>query len=379
MTMPAQLAWESTLASLPCHHVRVSPEVPGQAIARELEQKPDLPGVLITEGSVLLGMLSRRKFLERMSQPYSLELYSKRPVRVLLKVIQAEPLQLSSTCRINTAAQTALRRPHDLVYEPILVLFEDESFGLLDFQTLLLAQSRILGLLNNELIQQRAKTQQYVGSLQREQQRVQQYTHLLEKQQAEIQGRNQLLEAQQAELLKQSAQISALNQRFIQIGQLLATEGQRAFQATFAGSENICRNTGQIVAIGDRLTKQLDKVQEASKLIENVSRQVRHLSVQAAIVANQSGSEISGFSHIASEIGQLVNQAYEAGQQVEAVVGDFRFGIQDLTRAASEGTTIAQSLSRQIRQAETALGELEQLVQSQGPIEADKRDNGNQE
>lgn len=365
MTTLSQLNYESTLGSLPLHDLTVSPDVPGQAIAREFEQNPNLPGILVMDGAALLGMVSRRKFLEQMSLPYSLELYLKRPVRVLLDFIEAEPLQLPSACKINKAVQQGLQRPLARVYEPIVVVSEDGSLGLLDFQKLLLAQSRILVMINNVMKQQRTQIRQYLDSLQQEQRKVQEYARLLETNQAEIQQRNTLLESQKAELVAQAVQISQLNQRFLQIGQLLSEEGKKAFQATFEGAKSISQNTNQIVEIGDELAKQLDKIQEASQLIERVSRQVRHLAVQAAVVVNQSGSEVSGFSQIASEISKLVSQTFEAGRQVEVVARDFRFGILNLTQAAAEGTAVAQALGEQVQKASSALAELEVLVRSQ--------------
>jgi len=110
---------------------------------------------------------------------------------------------------------------------------------------------------------------------------------------------------------------------------------------------------------------EVDKVQAASKLISTISRQVHHLAVRAALVVNQLGVEGSGFSHIASEISQLVGQTFEAGRQVEDMATHFRANIQDLTHEAKQGSSVAQSLSEKIRLVEGALTELEALVQSQ--------------
>lgn len=366
MATLAQLGYESTLGSLACHDFKIQPDEPGQAIAKAFEKYSDLPGVLILEGDQILGMVSRRKFLERMSLPYGLELYLKRPVRVLLKFIQGDSLQLSSDCKVNKAVQLALKRPADMVYEPIIVLFEEDNrIGLLDFQKLLLAQSKILVLANNVMKEQRSQIRQYLEHLEREKSKAQQYAQMLERQQVEIRGRNQLLDSQKIELEQQAKDISDLNQRFIEIGRLLSRDGKRAFQATFAGSDQICRTTNQIVRIGNDLTMEVDKVQAASKLISTISRQVHHLAVRAALVVNQLGVEGSGFSHIASEISQLVGQTFEAGRQVEDMATHFRANIQDLTHEAKQGSSVAQSLSEKIRLVEGALTELEALVQSQ--------------
>ncbi len=104
----------------------------------------------MTDDRGIVGLISRRKFLERMSQPYSLELFLKRPVKALLNVVKPEFLQLFSTCKIEHAAIIALSRPADLVYEPIVVEQEDGQLRILNIHVLLLAESQVLSLVNEE-------------------------------------------------------------------------------------------------------------------------------------------------------------------------------------------------------------------------------------
>ncbi len=370
MSQPSSLTPTSGVGELALSDVRIAPNTLGKVVSDQFEQRPDLSGVLVMQDETVLGVISRRRFYEQLSQPYSLEIFMRRPIQIFLELHQQpqELLHLPYTEKIDSAVRQGLGRPSRDVFEPIVVVFEDpdvqglQSYFLLDFETLLLAQSHILTLINQESQQQRHKIEQ-------EKQKVNEYATLLEKQQKIIHQRNRALEQQQRKLMEQSQQIETLNRRFMQIGKVLSLEGKKAFQATFAGVNAICQNTNQVVEIGQLLGAELKTIHQTSQLIEQVSREVRHLSVQASIVANRDSSELSGFSHIASEIAQLVSRTFEAGRQMNLIADRFEDRIEHLTESAQVGTSVARSLVREIEQAAIALNELDSLVQSQDRIE----------
>lgn len=375
----------ATLGDLPLHDFQVSLSTPSLVIAKQFEQRADLPGVIIMSENKFAGLISRRRFHEQMSLPKSQETFLQQPIQVFLEAEirrrRNRPMVLLDMEPIDLSVRTALSRPADEVYEPIVVMFQDKSLPevrahfLLDMHTLLQAQSQMLMAINQEISQHRAALEEKQRQVQEEQRKVQEYTRLLENHQAVIQERNLLLETQQVELLEQAREISQFNRRFVKIGRLLSTEGQKAFQATFAGVNAISQNTNQVVSIGRLLSEELNTIHETSQLIAKVSQQVRHLSVQAAIVANHVGVEMAGFSHITAEIGKLVNQTIEAGRQMDRLASRFRSRIQELTDSAQSGTAVAQSLFQKIEQAQIALAELERLVQD--PVNGSPEMNGN--
>jgi len=362
---------ESTIGDLPLCDFQVSPATLGLAIAYQFSQRSDLPGTIIADRSQLLGMISRRKFQEIMSQPDSREQFLQSPIQSFLQNKRARFrfLQFPSTEKIEVAARLALSRSADAIYDPLVVVFTDEdlpnfnAFFLLDCQALFIAQSQVLSAVSLEIHNQRTRTRNYIRRLEQEQRKVQEYAKLLESQKTVIQERNLLLETQQIELLEQARDISKFNKRFIKIGKLLSSEGKKAFQATFSGVTAICQNTTQIVNIGRLLSNELKTIRDTSKLIEEVSQQVQHLAVQAAIVANREGTEMGGFSQVTAEIGKLVGQTFEAAGRTHRVSARFRVRLEELTDSAREGTVVARSLVEKIEQAQNALAELEELVQ----------------
>lgn len=368
MSNLTQLNLESTLGHLPSHDFQVSSTTPGSFVAETFGQQPDLPGVIITHDSQMLGMISRPKFREQMSLPERVELYWQRPIRLLLDFMRIPPLLLAENWRIDEAAQTALNRPKELVFEPIIVVLEDRSLRLLDVHTLLLAQSQVLAQANKIIQQQKSENEHYLEQLREEQEKAREYSHqLIEARQAKSIKTPYTNQSDQVELLKQAQEIAQLNQRFIRVAQLISLEGRKAFQATFQGANSICSNTEKILDIGRAIAKDLEAVNRASKMIGDIIQQVRHLAVQAAVVANQPANQGSGLSQVSFEIGRLVSQTFEVGNQMDQIASRFKVRIHELTDAARGGSTVARAVSQKIERAEMALLELEELVSDKNP------------
>lgn len=159
MIDPTQLTLDSTVGNLPSYDFQVNAATLGQIVAEKFRQQPELPGVIITQNSQMLGMISQVKFLEHLRLPEKKEFYCRYPIRELLDFLRTPPLVLSENFRINAATITALNRPKEYIYEPIIIVFFNGSLRLIDFQDLLLAQSEIL-LKASKMIQCQAEESQ---------------------------------------------------------------------------------------------------------------------------------------------------------------------------------------------------------------------------
>lgn len=156
-----QLTPNATLGDLFRHSFCIGEATSGSFVAETFEQQPYLPGVLILRDDHGVSLISRRAFLEQLSQPYGLEIFLKRPIHVFLSIARVnEPLILPATTHVTHAVEQALQRPSVQLYEPIVVQDIDNHWSLVDFQVLLLAQTRILSLQKEELAQ---KSQQIVA------------------------------------------------------------------------------------------------------------------------------------------------------------------------------------------------------------------------
>ncbi|HWB10299.1 MAG TPA: response regulator [Pirellulales bacterium] len=155
MVLAAELTHESKLADLPLDDFIVSADMAGEVVASVFDERPDLPGVIVIARNRVVGMISREKFLERLSRPYGLELYMRRPIQAMLDTVDLGHLELPGECGIHEAASVALSRPVDQVYEPIVVVLPDGRLRLLGIYILLQAQSRLLALANETIRRQK--------------------------------------------------------------------------------------------------------------------------------------------------------------------------------------------------------------------------------
>src|SRR5215831_12707424 len=146
---------DSILGELPSTSFCVTPETFGNRITAEFDRHPDLPGVLIVKDGALRGMISRDKFLEHLSKPFALEIFMRRPIEVMLGQMKEPPLTLHPRMGIDQAANLALNRPAQFVYEPIVIHEDGGEPRLLSSIVLLLAQSRLLALANDTIQRQK--------------------------------------------------------------------------------------------------------------------------------------------------------------------------------------------------------------------------------
>ncbi|ARV58516.1 ATPase [Nostocales cyanobacterium HT-58-2] len=157
-----KLGLESTLQELLLWDVNTDISLPASNLIKWFEEKPLLPGIILTSNGLYVGVISRRRFYEKMSQSYSLELYSLRPIEILYKMLPQVVLALDEKTGIVEATQLALQRSPEFLYEPILVETAARKHRLVDFQALLLAYSQIHVLTLSEL--QRAEEKSKIAS-----------------------------------------------------------------------------------------------------------------------------------------------------------------------------------------------------------------------
>lgn len=155
---PSNLTLESTLQELYLHDREIEADSLGKEAAKLFDTNPFLPGIILLEQGQLVGMVSRRRFLEQMSRPYGLDLFLNRPLRILYQFVATEFPVLSINTLIVSAVSEALKRSPEHLYEPIVVQLAPQTYRLLDVHQLLLAQSQIHELAK-QLLNEQAQTQ----------------------------------------------------------------------------------------------------------------------------------------------------------------------------------------------------------------------------
>jgi signal transduction histidine kinase/DNA-binding response OmpR family regulator len=151
-----RLTSDSTLADLPIHDFQVEGAVLGQVVAAHLERNVALPGVIVRDGPEFLGVIPRQLFFQKLSRPFSREIYLRRGIELFFSERRPAPCRLPARCPISEAARQALSRPREFAYDPILVESPGGGLALVDIHDVLQAQVQLLLLANQTILEQKA-------------------------------------------------------------------------------------------------------------------------------------------------------------------------------------------------------------------------------
>ncbi|MGL5032230.1 MAG: hypothetical protein ACRC6M_00320, partial [Microcystaceae cyanobacterium] len=344
-----------------------------------LLKNPSVSGVMITRNQRVIGSMTRRALFERLSKEFSYALYVAKPIGVLFTNLQEDILKVPSTTSITDAVKLSFCRPLKSAYDPIVVFKNDQEEGLLDFSKLILAQSEMFSVLNEQLTKQDQELRNYAEQTEEQGKSVRLYAAELETQQYELQKRNGLLETQKTqleeqtealsrqtvELSRKSEEISNLNHRFEEVGILLSKEGKKTFTELGKGVEAVINFTDKINSISSDFQEKLTSIDQGNDLINKVSKRVENLSFQASIMGASlpvNDHNKIPFSMIIEEIEKLSVQILAANTSINHLSKEIRSQIRVLVKTATENQEVVTNLSKNSQQTEIALSSLSQLL-----------------
>ena len=144
--MSRDLDLDTTLQELPLYESAISISCLGVELADLIAQNPRLPGVLLTDGKELVGIVSRRQLLEYLLLPQGMTFFLDQPLQVFWGHNNADILILPGDMLILTAMQKALKRSRRIIADPIVVQVSDSQYRILDFGQLSLVSWQIRGI-----------------------------------------------------------------------------------------------------------------------------------------------------------------------------------------------------------------------------------------
>ncbi|MDS3860693.1 hypothetical protein RIF25_07690 [Thermosynechococcaceae cyanobacterium BACA0444] len=356
---------QSPLHLLPTYSSCFTSDVIGQSILEQFQAQPELPGVIILADNKPKALIPQAKFYARLNQPFGRELYLKRPIQLLLEgsALEALPLVLPASCPIITAVRAALSRESEFVYDPIILAGAGAGdYLLLSCHTLLLAQTKILQQIHRFMAQQEDEKQALTQALITAQAKAESYAQQLAQSQIDSHRHQEILEHQNQELRAQAKQISRINQQLLGMGQLVVQESQQAAQGTITSANSLMREFNQVLRLGGVLEQELEIVDGASAEIAHISRQVKHLALQASLIIGRAGGQFSAFDFITTEINKLGEQCVHANQQIVGIANRFRQRLPEVIQSAQAGEATARYLMEQMRPAELAWNQFGSLV-----------------
>lgn len=126
----------STLQQLPMYDFQVEMSCSGWEIAKYFDKYPLLPGVILLDRGKFVSIISRRQLLEFLIHPHGKEILLQESLDVIYSYTRTAVLILPDSTPILTAMQRSLRRPPELLAEPLVVQINIDSYRLLDVQAL---------------------------------------------------------------------------------------------------------------------------------------------------------------------------------------------------------------------------------------------------
>lgn len=144
--MTRDLDLDTTLHELPLYDSTISISCLGVELADLIAQNPRLPGVLLTDREELVGIVSRRQFLEYLLLPQGMTFFLDQPLQVFWGHNNADILILPGNMPILTAMQKALKRSRRIIADPIVVQLNSSQYRILDFGQLSLVSWQIRGI-----------------------------------------------------------------------------------------------------------------------------------------------------------------------------------------------------------------------------------------
>ncbi|WP_204103491.1 MULTISPECIES: ATP-binding protein [Spirulina sp. CCY15215] len=144
--MERDLDLDTTLQELPLYDSAIAISCLGVELADLIAQNPRLPGVLLTDGEELVGIVSRRQLLEYLLLPQGMGFFLDQPLQVFWGHNNADILILPGNMHILTGMQRALKRSPRIIADPIVVQLSSSEYRILDFGQLSLVSWQIRGI-----------------------------------------------------------------------------------------------------------------------------------------------------------------------------------------------------------------------------------------
>jgi hypothetical protein len=341
------------VGTLPLHDYQTRYTTSVAAVALRFEQAPQLPGVIVMDGRVMVGVLSRAG-LERCKSDPSEAL--PRDLQVFLPALPPM-LEVPDTCPIPIAVERALQRSE--CYEPIVVTFRDGSRRLLAMQALLQAMLQMFDQIYQMSQYQQVHIQGSAGQLQQAQQRITAMQQAEAVYDVRVKSCQLALQQAQGQLQEQQETVAMWQQRLAQVQGFCQRSQQQVWQSITAAVETISHRTTQMAVIGRAIAQELEYVHNAATVTKKLSDQSRFLGLRAAVLASRLNAEAEGWGEVTHEFNHLSDQARKTAQQLDETADRIKTRLADLAKLAQMGAHTTHNLVDQAVDVSKTLVEME--------------------
>ena len=137
--------------------------------------------------------------------------------------------------------------------------------------------------------------------------------------------------------------------------------GAEAVQRTDAALESIAHRVGDLSQRAHVLTERIARVDDTTKVIDELARRTTILAVNASIEAARAGEHGRGFATVAEEVNSLAARAREATARISAIVSELEHEAAATAEAGREGieaVAIGAELHQEVADALVRIAEM---------------------
>lgn len=263
-----------------------------------------------------VGLVMRDRFFRKLSMRYGSDLYSERPIQVLM---HATPFVADCDLPPEELIRQALSRPHGQVYDCVIMTRQGKWIGVVTMADLLALSSEL----------QRRTVEAQISVLQR-------VHHKLE---GIRQDSGQVHHTAQQSIALSGDMVDMTLQGKLELDRVL-TASRRLSELTVEQEKGMVE-----------LKERGNSITEVSKLIRELADQCGLLAINAAIEAARAGEHGAGFSVVADEIRKLAQRTKQSVDEIHVLTSSIRNGVDAAAQWMESGRKETQDSERVARHA----------------------------